>query len=133
LDRDLFPLGQLEAYRSDRYGKDAYGWPCFNIGSYSGEELSNPRGLANIKDSKSVIARISGILEREYGVNVLQPRTIPKGPHFLEIADQYLDSAKIHQFGFVPKIKMKDGLERTIKWYYDNFGFLKKYAAPYLI
>jgi nucleoside-diphosphate-sugar epimerase len=69
----------------------------------------------------------------EYGVSVLRPRIISKGQNFKEIPDQYLDSAKIHRLGFVPKTKLKDGLEQTINWYYDNAGFLKKYAAQYLI
>jgi CDP-glucose 4,6-dehydratase len=135
VDGYMFLAEHMEKYYEQKYpqGKDSYGWPCFNIGSYSGEELLEPRGLPNIKDVESVIALIAGTLEKEYGVNALQPRTIPKGPDFKEIPDQYLDSAKLHRFGFVPKTKLKDGLERTIKWYKDNYEFLKKYAAQYLI
>jgi CDP-glucose 4,6-dehydratase len=135
VDGYMFLAEHMEKYYEQKYPqteKDAYGWPCFNIGSYSGEELSDPRGLPNIKDPESVIALIAEILEREYGVKVLQPRTIPKGPGFKEIADQHLDSAKLHQLGFAPKTKLEDGLRQTIKWYYKNAGFLKKYAAQYL-
>jgi CDP-glucose 4,6-dehydratase len=134
VDGYMFLAEHVENYYEQRYpqGGDAYGWPCFNVGSYSGEELLTPNNLPNIKDVRSVMALITEILGRDYGVNVLQPRTIPKGPNFIEIPDQYLDSAKIHRLGFVPKTKLKDGLKQTIRWYKADYDFYKKYAAQYL-
>jgi CDP-glucose 4,6-dehydratase len=135
-DAYIFLAEHIEDYFEQNYpqrGEDVYGWPCFNVGSYTGEELLNPRNLSNIKDVKSVIAIITGMLERDYAIDALQPKIIPKGPNFIEIPDQYLDSAKIHQFGFVPKTTLNDGLEQTIRWYHDNFEFLKKYGAQYLL
>jgi CDP-glucose 4,6-dehydratase len=136
IDGYLFLAEHTENYYEQDYPQkmeNVYGYPCFNIGSYSGEELLNPRNLPNIKDVQSVMAIITGILERDYAIDALQPQIIPKGPNFIEIPDQYLDSSKLHQFGFVPKTKLEDGLKQTIKWYNDNFELFKRYGAQYLI
>jgi CDP-glucose 4,6-dehydratase len=133
-DAYIFLAEHMEDFFMQEYpqGGKAYGWPCFNIGSYSGEELLHPYNLNNIKNVKSLIAIISEMLEKNYAVNVLQAQTIPKSPSFIEIPDQYIDGSKLHHAGFVPKTNLKDGLERTIKWYYDHFDFFKKYGAQYL-
>jgi CDP-glucose 4,6-dehydratase len=131
----IFLAEHIEEYYEQEYpqkGKDAYGWPCFNIGSYAGEELRNPHNLPNIKDVTAVISMINEIMARECDIEVLQPRIIAKGTNFIEIPDQYLDSTKIHQFGFIPKTNLKEGLKKSIKWYNNNCEFLRKYGAQYL-
>jgi CDP-glucose 4,6-dehydratase len=131
----IFLAEHIESYYKQPYpqdGENAYGWPCFNVGAYTDNDFCHTRDLPNIKDVVSVIAMIAEIMQGEYNIDVLQPAVIPKGPHFIEIPDQYLNSSKIHGLGFKPQTNFREGLRKTIKWYYDNREFLKKYGAEYL-
>jgi CDP-glucose 4,6-dehydratase len=132
----IFLAEHVESYYEEqeypRKGEDAYGWPCFNIGNYTEDDLVYPRNLPNIKNVKSVISMISEIMQREYNIKALPPEIIPKGPNFIEIPDQYLNSSKIYRLGFKARTSFEEGLRKTINWYYDNREFLRRYGALYL-
>jgi CDP-glucose 4,6-dehydratase len=132
----VFLAEYIEDYYRQPYpqkGEDAYGCPCFNIGAYGdNDDFSHPRNLSNINDVASVISMISEIMQREYNMDVPPPGTIPKGPNFIEIPDQYLNSLKIHRLGFKPQTNFTEGLRKTIKWYSENMDFFKRYGAEYL-
>jgi CDP-glucose 4,6-dehydratase len=136
-DGYVFLAEHIEDYYKKEYpqkGEDAYGWPCFNMGSYTEDNLKDPHQLPNIKNVKEVIGMIMDILtvKGEYSIEDLLPIIIPKGANFIEIPDQYLDSSKIHSLGFSSKTSLKEGLKKSIKWYEDHFDFAKKYGAQYL-
>jgi CDP-glucose 4,6-dehydratase len=132
----IFLAENVERYYEQEYpkkGEEAYGWPCFNIGNYTDDNLIHPHDLPNIKNAGSLISMIGEIMQVEYNIKVLQPEVIPKGPNFIEIPDQFLDSSKLHRLGFnKPQTDLKDGLRKAIKWYYDNREFLMRYGALYL-
>jgi nucleoside-diphosphate-sugar epimerase len=131
----IFLAEHIEDYYDQPYpqkGEDTYGWPCFNIGNYAEDDLVHPENLSNIKDVEAVIFMINDIMQREYNIKALQPRVIPRGPNFIEIPDQYLNSSKIQRLGFKPRTDFQDGLRKTIQWYYDHREFLKRYGALYL-
>jgi CDP-glucose 4,6-dehydratase len=107
-----------------RTGRATYGWSAYNVGSYSAalgkpiEEFSNIRSVRQVID----------VLRREIGSD-LEPETIPKADNFIEIPDQFLDSKKIHDFGFVPAVEFEDGLQRTVEWYTKNQEMLTRLGA----
>jgi CDP-glucose 4,6-dehydratase len=134
-DGYIFLAEHVEDYYRNEYptkGKDAYGWPCFNVGSYDENQLIHPHDLPNIKNVAEVISIISDILAGEFDVEILKPKIIPKGPNFIEIPDQYLDSTKIRKLGFSTKTILREGLEKAVKWYFSNVDFLRKYGQQYL-
>jgi CDP-glucose 4,6-dehydratase len=135
-DGYIFLAEHVEEYYKNEYppkgGKDAYGWMCFNIGSYDENQLMQSHDLPNIKNVTETITIISELLAKEFKVKSLKPTIIPKGPNFVEIPDQYLDSSKIQQYGFSPKIDFQEGLQKTIHWYVNNADFLRKYGSKYL-
>ena len=104
----------------------AYGWPAFNIGSYTKEESKNLSKCDKIKDVSSVIKMISK------RIKFIKPVTIPKPPNFIEIPDQYLDSSKIRKLGFKPQISFEEGLNKTIGWYKKNAKLIEKNAFKYI-
>jgi nucleoside-diphosphate-sugar epimerase len=133
----LFLAEHIEDFYQQEYpqqGKDAYGWSCFNIGSYGANDLESPHQLPNIKNVKEVIEAIMDILVQkgEYGIEKLLPTIVPKGANFIEIPDQYLDSSKIRRLGFSPKTPLKEGLEKSVQWYENHFDVLKRYGARHL-
>ena len=74
-----------------------------NIGS--GEEIT-------IKDLANLICEVIG-----YNGSLLFDSSMPDGnPRKL------LDSSKINSLGWKAKTKLKDGLEKTYKWYVENFS-----------
>ncbi|GIR19983.1 hypothetical protein CM15mP35_02440 [bacterium] len=74
-----------------------------NIGS--GEEIT-------IKDLANLICEVIG-----YNGSLLFDSSMPDGnPRKL------LDSSKINSLGWKAKTKLKNGLEKTYKWYVENFS-----------
>ena len=63
----------------------------------------------------------------------LEPVTIPKPENFIEIPDQFLDSAKLHEFGFAPQIEFEEGLRRTVEWYRSNQDLLSRLGARHVL
>lgn len=104
----------------------AYGWPTFNVGSYTKEESKNLLKCDKIKDVSSVIE----IIGKKMGY--IKPVIIPKPSNFIEIPDQYLDSSKIRTLGFKPLISFEEGLKRTISWYKKNAKLTEKNAFRYI-
>ena len=43
----------------------------------------------------------------------------------IEIKNQYLDASKIQELGWKSKYSIEEGLDRTIKWYFDYFDEVK--------
>lgn len=109
-----------------RSGAETYGWPAFNVGSYTTEHLDDIKKCTSIKSVSSLI----NILRKE--VNDLDPITIPKPANFIEIPDQYIDASKLFALGFVPKVSFEEGIIKTIDWYKENFSKLEKFAGKYL-
>lgn len=119
----------------DYYGEDnknmpgsgplAYGWPAFNFGTYTKEQLKNLPACDNVKSVSDVI----GIICKK--MSEIAPVTIGKPDNFIEIPDQYLDSSKIQKLGFKPQTTFEAGITETIEWYKNNLKHLQKNAAKY--
>jgi CDP-glucose 4,6-dehydratase len=120
--------------KSPDRGNELYGWPCFNVGSYSTNELDHPEKLSNIKNTQDVIKLIGELVHEEYHDRNIKEAVINTKPlkNFIEIPDQFSDSKKIQDFGFKSTTELQDGLRKTIKWYHKHFDFLKQYGANYL-
>jgi len=78
-------------------GTSTYGWPAFNVGSYTPEQLKNLEQCSGIKSVASLIT----LLRKQ--VKDIEPVIIPKPENFIEIPDQYIDASKLFGLGFKPK------------------------------
>ncbi len=116
----------LEHSNMPRSGTETYGWPAFNVGSYTENDLKNLSNCSSIKSVKSLIE----ILRTK--VKDMEPKIIPKPANFIEIPDQYIDATKLFALGFKPKVSFEEGIDRTVTWYKANFSLLEKLAAKYL-
>jgi len=129
---NIFIAEKLEKYYGSnnknipKGGVLAYGWPAFNIGSYTKEESKDLTKCKKIKSVSSVIGMISKKIRN------IEPVIIPKPINFIEIPDQYLDSSKIRQLGFIPQVSFEKGLDETIAWYKKNAKILEKNAFRYI-
>jgi CDP-glucose 4,6-dehydratase len=110
-----------------RIGRATYGWSAYNVGSYQGRS-------GRPADECDAIRSVAGVIEMLQKVlgSSLEPITIPKPENFIEIPDQFLDSQKLHEFGFVPQVGFVEGLERTVDWYRENRTLLSKLGNRYL-
>ncbi len=108
-------------------GRATYGWSAYNVGSY--QSRSN-RPIEEFDSIQSVIGVID-TLRRVLGSS-MEPITIPKPDNFIEIPDQFLDSQKLHDFGFVPQTPFEEGLRRTVDWYAENRELLARLGSRYL-
>ncbi len=111
-----------------RTGRATYGWAAFNVGSFSTALGKEPTDYDNIRSVRQVIEQVGGVLGAD-----LEPVTIPKPDNFIEIPDQFLDSSKLHDFGFTPEIDFAEGLRRTIEWYAKNQDFFTRAGARYVL
>ncbi|QSH39039.1 GDP-mannose 4,6-dehydratase [Candidatus Kaiserbacteria bacterium] len=109
-----------------RDGVDTYGWPAFNVGSYTKKDLIDINKCSSIKSVNSLIK----ILREK--VRDIEPNIIPKPSNFIEIPDQYIDASKLFDLGFKPKVSFEEGIEKTTAWYKKNFSKLEPLAAKYL-
>ena len=107
-------------------GRSTYGWSAYNVGSMGDTDLP-PSEFDNIQSVKSVISMLQDRLATE-----LVPNTIPKPDNFIEIPDQFLNSQKLHDFGYVPQTSFDKGVEQTVEWYQDNRALLSKLGSRYL-
>jgi len=107
-------------------GRGTYGWAAYNVGGYT--DGMPVEGYSNIRSVRQVINEVADVL----GTN-LEPVTIPKPPNFIEIPDQFLDSTKLHEFGYVPKIDFSEGVRRTVEWYKDHQELLTRMGARYVL
>jgi CDP-glucose 4,6-dehydratase len=107
-------------------GQVAYGWPAFNIGSYTSLESKNLEKCGSIKSVEEVI---KVLMKKIYQT---KPEIIKKPANFIEIPDQYLDSSKIRSLGFKNDIAFEKALDQTITWYKKNYSTLLKYASKYI-
>jgi len=135
----LFLAEYTDRYYAGKHpvrGDTAYGWSCFNIGSYNSDvntelKWAEPE-LPNIKNPQVVIKLISdSINKKDLGVKELEFEEKPKAESFIEIPNQYLDSKKLLNFAkkmsvSLPKTELTEGLEKTIEWYYANSKFLRR-------
>lgn len=111
-----------------RSGRSTYGWAAYNVGSFTTASDKSFSEYSNIKSVKQVIETIQSALRAE-----TEPVTIPKAQNFIEIPDQFLDSRKLHDFGFKPQIGFGEGIERTIEWYRKHQQLLSKLGARYVL
>jgi CDP-glucose 4,6-dehydratase len=111
-----------------RSGRSTYGWAAYNVGSFTSASDKASSEYSNIKSVKQVIETIQSGLQTE-----TEPVTIPKAQNFIEIPDQFLDSRKLHEFGFKPQIGFEEGIERTIEWYRKHQELLAKLGARYVL
>lgn len=109
-------------------GRATYGWAAYNVGSFTTAEGKEPQEFSNIRSVRQVIEQIGGILD-----NSLESVTIPKPDNFIEIPDQFLDSSKLHDFGFAPKIDFEEGLSRTVEWYTKNQDLFTRAGARHIL
>lgn len=107
-------------------GTDTYGWPAFNVSSYTKEETMDLSSCSNIRSVSDVIT----LLRKK--IHNIEPITIPKPANFIEIPDQYLDATKIKKLGYTPEVTFEEGVERTIEWYKSNYQKLEKVAFKYI-
>ena len=132
VDAYLLMAEKMEEYYGENHsnmpnsGNDTYGWPAFNVGSYTPKQLSD---IATCSSIKSVASLIS-LLRKQ--VKDIKPIIIPKPTNFIEIPDQYIDASKLFALGFVPKVTFEDGIKRTTDWYKEKFSVLEKFAGKYL-
>jgi CDP-glucose 4,6-dehydratase len=111
-----------------RSGRATYGWAAYNIGSFTSASDKPLSEYSNIKSVKQVIATIQSALQAE-----MEPVIIPKAPNFIEIPDQFLDSRKLHEFGFEAQVDFEQGIELTIEWYRKHQELLSKLGARYVL
>jgi CDP-glucose 4,6-dehydratase len=111
-----------------RSGRETYGWAAYNVGSFASTAGKRPDEYSNIKSVRQVINLISA----QAGAG-LEPVTIPRPENFIEIPDQFLDSAKLHAFGFTPQFGFAEGLRRTVEWYTQNQDLLSRLGARYVL
>lgn len=132
VDAYLLLAEKTEAYYGNnhsnmpRSGTETYGWPAFNVGSYTARELEDISKCEGIKSVSTLI----GLLREK--VKNIEPVIIPKPENFIEIPDQYIDASKLFTLGFKPKVSFEEGIERTTAWYKENFSVLEKFAGKYL-
>lgn len=107
-------------------GQATYGWPAFNFGSYTGEDVKDLSKCDKIKSVSDVIS----ILRKK--VKDVEPIVIGKPDNFIEIPDQYLDSSKIQALGFKAEVSFEEGIDRTIAWYKKNYNHIEKAAVKYV-
>ncbi len=107
-------------------GSDVYGWPAFNLGSYTEKDTANLKKCENIKSVSDVIS----ILNKK--ISNIAPIIIGKPANFIEIPDQYQDAAKLKKLGNIPETKFSKGIEATIKWYKEKRSVLEKNAEKYI-
>lgn len=121
-------LDQHYATPMPNRGRGTYGWSAYNVGAYTARAEKPVSEFANIRCVTQVIDQLQKLLG-----TALEPQTIPKPSNFIEIPDQFLDSSKLHDFGFVPQVDLEEGLERTVAWYRDHYELLRKLGAKYVL
>lgn len=128
----MFLAEQTESYYGSdninmpRSGKMTYGWNAFNVGSFTSESDKVPSDYDNIKSVQNVIDMLRA------KVKDIDPVIIEKPANFIEIPNQYLDSSKINKLGFNTQVSFEQGIDKSIKWYSDNYEYLKKIAYKYI-
>ena len=127
----LFLAENIERHYSGeipKTGRATYGWAAYNIGSFTSAEERPATEYSSIRSVHQVIEQIQGILGAD-----LEPRTIPKPENFIEIPDQFLDSSKLHDFGFKPEIEFAEGLRRSVDWYAKNQELLTRMGTRHVL
>ncbi len=109
-------------------GRATYGWAAYNVGSFTSAVDKAATEYPSIRNVRQVIEQIQGILN-----TAMEPVTIPKPENFIEIPDQFLDSSKLHDFGFTPEIDFADGLQRSVDWYAKNQDLLTRMGARHVL
>jgi CDP-glucose 4,6-dehydratase len=127
----LFLAENAERHFNDeipRTGRHTYGWAAYNVGSFTTRDDRQPEDFGNIRSVRQVIDQIASIVGAD-----LEPVTIPKPDNFIEIPDQFLDSSKLHDFGFTPKVDFEEGLRRTVAWYTEHEELLSRAGARHVL
>jgi CDP-glucose 4,6-dehydratase len=60
-------------------------------------------------------------------------QTIPKADNFIEIPDQFLDSTKLFDLGYRPKVEFAEGVRRTVDWYQSHQDLLTRMGANHIL
>lgn len=110
------------------HGRATYGWAAYNVGAYTSRETRPVSEISSIRSVVQVIGQLTEMLG-----STLEPETIPKPANFIEIPDQFLDSSKLHDFGFTPSVDFEEGLRRTVEWYRGHFDLMRKLGARYVL
>jgi CDP-glucose 4,6-dehydratase len=111
-----------------RTGRATYGWAAYNVGTYSSTAGKPPSDYTCIRSVRQVIDDVARVV----GVDV-EPETIPKPANFIEIPDQFLDSTKLHQLGYVPQVEFAEGVRRSVEWYTEHRELLARLGARYVL
>ena len=96
-------------------GRATIGWPAFNVGSYTKDQLVNIKNCENIRSVTQVIKSLRTEIQD------IVPEVVSKQAQYVEIPDEYLDSSKIVNLGFSPKVSFSEGINKTVAWYKENF------------
>ncbi|HJR90602.1 MAG TPA: NAD(P)-dependent oxidoreductase [Aeromicrobium sp.] len=110
-----------------RTGAATYGWSAYNVGSFESRTGRPVEDYSNIQSVIGVISTLQSVLGTSF-----EPETIPKPDNFIEIPDQFLDSGKLHEFGFAPQVEFEEGVKRTVEWYRDHQELLTKLGSRYM-
>lgn len=110
-----------------KHGKETYGWAAYNLGSYTESDLENVSECDKIRSVTTVIDMLRKKIKN------IEPIIKEKAANFIEIPDQYLDASKIRELGFKPEVNFEQGLDKTIKWYKNNFDDLAGLAQRYMV
>ena len=108
-------------------GRATYGWSAYNVGSFESRTGRSVADFSNIQSVIGVIDTLQSVLGTSF-----EPETIPNPDKFIEIPDQFLDSGKLHDFGFAPQVEFDEGIKRTVDWYRDHRELLTKLGARYM-
>jgi dTDP-glucose 4,6-dehydratase len=76
-------------------------------------------GSENEKSNLAIISILGNILNKSYSINFVEDR---KGHDF-----RYsVDCSKIKKLGWEPQVDIQSGLEKTVKWYKENWIWLEE-------
>ena len=104
-----------------KMGEDGLPIPPYAVYNIGGGQPENLLDFVNILQEELLSA---GVLPHDYDFEA-HKQLVPMQPG--DVPTTYADSAALQRdFGFTPKITLRDGLRRFAKWYADYYGVNKK-------
>lgn len=104
-------------------GPQLYGWTAFNGGSYGKADLTDVFRCSNIASVRTVVKLLQESVKNNPVEIIMKPQ------EYVEIPDEYLDSSKILELGFVGSINLQEGIKKCAQWYNENFEKIKNIAS----
>jgi nucleoside-diphosphate-sugar epimerase len=104
-----------------KMGEDGLPIPPYAVYNIGGGQPENLLDFVNILQEELLSA---GVLPHDYDFEA-HKQLVPMQPG--DVPTTYADSAALQRdFGFTPKITLRDGLRRFAKWYADYYGVNEK-------